>query len=85
MPKQMQPIVCPECGGDNLRFMVDAILLAPVREFYGKLTRTNLRSKEVRLVGVNWDHASFICPECGWSTHQEEAERLGPAMAAEEL
>ena len=75
MGKRMQPIICPECGGDNLRFMVDAILVAPVREFYCNLVKASLRRKEVRLSGVDWDRATFICPECGWSTHQDSAAR----------
>lgn len=55
---------CEKCGHTTI-FMVQAIITAP-SEFFHKLSKQNLRNKDVMLQGVNWETADIICqnPQC---------------------
>jgi len=63
---QKRPLRCPQCGSSDTQFIVAAFIAAPVRRFFGHLTKHNIRRKEVRVSGVDWDHAMFMCSDCGW-------------------
>lgn len=53
---------CPRCN-TPMRMQVHATISAPSSLMH-KFSKTNLRSKDVWLVGVNWETADHIC-RCG--------------------
>lgn len=55
---------CPKCGSDT-RMMVQVVISAP-GELNHRLSKKNLRHKDVYLQGVRWETADFICqnPDC---------------------
>lgn len=55
---------CIKCGSDT-RMQVQAVISAP-GDLAHKLSKTNLRRKDVYLLGVLWETADFICtnPQC---------------------
>jgi hypothetical protein len=57
---------CPKCNGD-VEIMVNVIMLIP-GEMEGRLSKTNLRKKEVKLYAANWEQASYFCKndKCRW-------------------
>lgn len=54
---------CPKCR-KPMSMLVQATLRAPAR-FYGQFSKSNLRSKEVYFMGVNWETADLLCPDHG--------------------
>lgn len=50
---------CQRCGSDTL--MQLQITISAPSSFYGNLSKTNLRKKECRIVGVKWETADYIC------------------------
>lgn len=80
-------MVCEKCGAPT-RMQVQATISAP-GELFHKLSKQNMRSKDVYLMGVNWETADFICCDCGTvrdgygnyvtslrTTNAEQAERI---------
>ncbi len=55
---------CPKCSGP-MRMQVQAVISAPSNLAH-RLSKANLRSKEVYLMGVLWETANHICtnPKC---------------------
>ena len=55
---------CEKCGSPTT-MQVQAVVSAP-GDLYHRLSKQNLRKKEVYLMGVLWDTADFICdnPKC---------------------
>jgi len=81
----MNKITCERCGGD-MRMQVQCIISAPA-ELAHQFSKSNIRRKDVYLLGVMWETADFICntPGCGYiinnygnyvSNLQKEVERL---------
>jgi hypothetical protein len=58
-------MTCKKCGSKKVRMMGQVILSAPI-DFYGNLSKTNLKKKEVYLLGAIWETFDFICcnPKC---------------------
>lgn len=54
---------CPKCG-KPMRMMVQATIVAPA-ELTSQFSKTNLRRKDVYLMGVSWDGADYLCEEHG--------------------
>lgn len=56
---------CERCDSDT-RMQVQAVISAP-GELAHKLSKQNLRRRDVYLIGVLWETADFICtnPKCG--------------------
>lgn len=70
---------CWRCGSTNVRFMTQVTLAAPM-SMYGNFTKTNLRSKEVVLWGVDWAHCDIYCMGCNnllRSSLTEKEDELG--------
>ena len=63
---------CPECGS-ILRMRVSLWIDAPA--FFAGFTKETIRSKEVELIGTNWNEVEIYCPRCKY-----EEEGLGPRM-----
>lgn len=55
---------CPQCG-KMMRIMGQCTLSAPA-ELYGRFSKTNIRRKDVHMIGANWETFDFIC-ECGYT------------------
>lgn len=36
-------------------------------DFYRNLTKKKMQNKDFKVWGVNWDRASFICKDCGYT------------------
>lgn len=82
---------CIHCGSPT-RMQVQATISAP-GELAHQFSKTNLRRKDVHLIGVQWETADFICtnPECqrvtdGYGNYvsnlKKENERLARAWEA---
>lgn len=76
-------VLCQRCGSSKVRMGVNLFLDAPTR-FYARLSKSNLRAKDVQVMGAGWDRAYFYCslPKCGWNTHLSEIDRLRGELAA---
>lgn len=57
-------MICERCGSPT-RMQVQAVISAP-GNMYHEFTKKNLRDKSVKLLGVLWETAGFICtnPTC---------------------
>lgn len=86
--------VCERCGAP-LRMQVQAVLSAP-GELTHQFSKSNLRRKDVYLLGVLWETADYICtnPACGKVTDgygnyvtwlKKEVERLKEKYEPDEL
>jgi hypothetical protein len=62
---------CPKCKSKNVVFWVDLFIEAPMK-FYSLLSKKNLRSKEVKIMGANWPKERFYCNNCGWTIRGEK-------------
>ena len=62
---------CPKCG-ETLTFTVSVIFSGPMEHFY-KLSKTTLRQKDMKLLGVDWDKALILCWNCGLNVFNEKA------------
>ena len=80
---------CKHCGGPT-RIQVQATLSAPA-ELSHNFSKTNLRRRDVYLLGVNWETADTICKNCGTVVHaygnyvsrlEKENTRLRAELAA---
>ena len=62
---------CEYCGGATT-MQVQAVISAP-GELYRQFSKAHLRRKDVHLLGVLWETASYIClnPECRRVTHED--------------
>lgn len=57
-------MTCPKCKiTNNIDVMVDITVSIPA-EKYRHLSKRDIRLKDIRLWGADWDHCSFICPQC---------------------
>jgi len=54
---------CENCGSET-RIHVQAILSTP-SSLEGQFSKSNLRRKDVYLMGVNWETSDYICEKCG--------------------
>ena len=81
---------CIHCGSPT-RMQVQATISAP-GELNHQLSKTNLRRKDVHLIGVQWETADYICtnPKCqrvtdGYGNYvsnlKKENEQLKEALA----
>ena len=61
-----EPISC-RCSGPT-RIQVQATLSAPA-ELLHNFSKTNLRRRDVYLLGVNWETADTISENCGTVVH----------------
>ena len=63
---------CPACGG-NVRFTVSVYIDASDK-YWLNFSKTNLRSSDIKILGVNWDVAHWYCESCGqtWVNTGEE-------------
>ena len=59
----MTPVKCPRCKRGEMRQVVTVYVDAPVH--CHDLSKTGLRSGDVKVVGVGWDSAWWYCPKCG--------------------
>ena len=60
-------IKCAKCGSTNLGFMGDLTISAPI-EFFHRLSKAVLRSKDIRIWGFDWGKADIICNDCYYSS-----------------
>ena len=56
-------ISCQHCDSENVRVQGQAILSAPGELMY-QFSKSNLRRKDVYLMGVNWETFDVICSDC---------------------
>lgn len=68
--KQTRPSwKCLRCGSET-RMHVNAVISAPAELLY-EFSKSNLRRRDVYLIGVKWDTTDFICtnPRCNTVTN----------------
>lgn len=56
---------CPKCGRDKVRCQVSLFLEIPGRLMHN-LSKQNLRSREVMVLGAGWPTATMYCTGCKW-------------------
>jgi len=54
---------CPKCRKGRLRQVVQVLVECDAEN--RKLDKKGIRSKNVAVMGVDWDRARFCCPNCG--------------------
>jgi len=59
-------MICVNCGSRNVKIMVDITVAIPPKHIR-KLSKKTFRSKDVDLLGVNWDRATVLCVDCSHS------------------
>lgn len=57
---------CKNCNSENITIMTEIIASMPF-DFYHNLTKKKMQTKDFKVWGVNWDTASFICKDCGYT------------------
>ena len=82
-------IKCPKCSGP-VRIMGQCTLSAP-GELYAKFSKSNLRRKDVYLMGVNWETFDVLCqnPKCshtinGYGNYVSRLQQENQAVKARE-
>jgi hypothetical protein len=60
-------MICPMCNQDNVEMMVDVTMIIP-SHMESRLSKTNIKSKDVQIYAVNWPRATYLCKtmDCGW-------------------
>lgn len=58
---------CPKCGSENVTFMADVTISAPMK-FFHRMNKRAFRSKDVMLWCVDWRRADIVCHDCLYST-----------------
>lgn len=59
---------CPQCNEpDSIEIMVDVTMIIPAR-MESQISKTNIKSKDVRIYAANWPRAHYLCKTegCGW-------------------
>ena len=83
-------IRCQHCDSENVRIQGQATLSAP-GELMHQFSKSNLRRKDVYLMGVNWETFDVICGDCSRVTPaygnyvsrmEKEVERLTARVEA---
>lgn len=57
-------MLCPNCGKHEMRIMANLTFSCP-SDWFHRLTKKKMTSKDFEVWGVDWDFADFICPKCG--------------------
>jgi hypothetical protein len=68
-------IRCTKCDSANVRIQVDLCLNIPARLLH-RLSKQNLRSKDVRIEGANWPKMTMLCEDCGWFCWGQEKKMV---------
>ena len=58
------------CGGE-LRIMVNLFLNIPF-ELESRLSKKNIRRKDVKIEGAGWPESKLYCTKCGFLGEKEE-------------
>ena len=64
---------CPECG--TLMNMAVQIGISCPSDLENKFTKGMFKRKDVQITHANWETASYICPQCGFS-HRESGNYI---------
>ena len=56
-------MICEKCGSE-MRMMMQMIVSAP-SSMESHFSKTNMRSKEFKVLGVNWETANYFCENNG--------------------
>ncbi|HBK69387.1 MAG TPA: hypothetical protein DDZ91_12150 [Firmicutes bacterium] len=57
---------CVNCKSENIKIMVNAIVSIHPK-YAHRLTKKAFQSKDVELLGADWNKAKIICTDCGYS------------------
>ena len=63
---------CPECGSENINQLVYVMVECPAG--WKEIRKTRIRSKQARILAVDWGSATFACPDCGCAWDEREKE-----------
>ena len=59
---------CPKCGTDMVWMGDVKILIKDTYKYFHQLSKKAFRSKDIELLGVNWEKGELFCPnylQCG--------------------
>jgi len=59
---------CPRCGADMVWTGSVQILIKDTDKYFHRLSKKAFRSKDIRLLGVDWNKGYLVCPnylQCG--------------------
>ncbi len=62
---------CKKCGSSNILVIAEVTISMPVNNFHN-LTKKAISSRGVRLWGVDWEKASFVCGNCFYTKRLEK-------------
>jgi hypothetical protein len=67
--EESEVMACPQCLENSLEKFVDVVLCVPGD--MAAISKTNIRSKDVKIVSVNWDKTRWYCSNCGWHMRED--------------
>ena len=67
--------LCPECKVE-MTMSVSLYMVMPSSLEY-KITKRDLRKKEVEIWGADWEGARYVCPNCGYVQKSVRARGRG--------
>lgn len=59
---------CPKCGTEMVWMGDVTILIKDINKYYNRITKKAFRSKDIELLGVDWNDGYLFCPnylQCG--------------------
>lgn len=57
---------CKKCKKGSIRIKVNLYLDIPI-ELHHRLSKTNLRSKDIQIEGAGWPTCTWYCTRCPWT------------------
>lgn len=57
-------MICQKCSNE-LDMLVNVTLVIP-SSLENLISKKAIATKAVKIMGVDWDAATYVCPKCGW-------------------
>ena len=61
---------CPKCGKDLYWIGEMTVLMKDTDKYFHRMSKKAFASKDIQLMGVNWEKGEFFCPDikCGFNS-----------------
>jgi transcription elongation factor Elf1 len=64
---EINGFTCPRCGSPDVVAIMNVIVQVPFDDMGIDLSKKGIRSRKVKIIGVDREHPTFICYGCGWN------------------
>ena len=75
---------CPNCNSEGFNCMVNMTVSFPI-DYYYKLTKKVVRSKDFKILGVDWGDCDFTCNACGYTVNKHPQSQVLLVVNPEDL